>query len=54
MNNMQQYIDGGDKISHAIHLIQKYEPEDGYYVAFSGGERFGCHFRSGKKGRGEV
>lgn len=35
---MQQYIDGTDRVSHAIRLIQEHEPKDGYYVAFSGGK----------------
>lgn len=35
---MQLYLDGSDKISHAIKLIQEHEPADGYYVAFSGGK----------------
>jgi phosphoadenosine phosphosulfate reductase len=35
---MQQYIDGSDKVSHAIELIKEHEPADGYYVAFSGGK----------------
>ena len=35
---MQMYIDGTDKVSHAISLLKQYEPEDGYYVAFSGGK----------------
>ena len=35
---MQTYINGEDKISHAIALIKEHEPESGYYVAFSGGK----------------
>jgi len=35
---MQTYIDGADKVSHAISLLKQYVPEDGYYVAFSGGK----------------
>jgi phosphoadenosine phosphosulfate reductase len=35
---MQVYIDGTDKVSHAISLLKEHEPEDGYYVAFSGGK----------------
>jgi len=35
---MQLYINGGDKVSHAISLIKEHEPETGYYVAFSGGK----------------
>lgn len=35
---MQTYIDGTDKVSHAISLLKEHEPEDGYYVAFSGGK----------------
>ncbi len=35
---MQQYINGGGKIDHAISLLQEHEPELGYYVAFSGGK----------------
>jgi len=35
---MQLHIDGTDRVSHALSLLKEHEPEDGYYVAFSGGK----------------
>jgi phosphoadenosine phosphosulfate reductase len=35
---MQLYLDGENKVDHALSLIKEHEPETGYYVAFSGGK----------------
>ena len=31
-----------DKVNHAIHRLKSFEPEEGYYVAFSGGKDSQC------------
>lgn len=38
MGLTQLNFDGLNKPEAAIHLIREYEPEDGYYLAFSGGK----------------
>ena len=31
-----------DKVAEAIHILREYEPDEGYYVAFSGGKDSLC------------
>lgn len=44
LGQMQMLPDGrtGDKVDMAIHCLQSFEPEEGYYVAFSGGKDSQC------------
>lgn len=44
LGQMQMSIDGevADKIDTAIRRLQAFEPEDGYFVAFSGGKDSQC------------
>lgn len=42
------------KVEAAIHRLKAFEPEEGYYVAFSGGKDSQCVYHLCEMGVGEV
>lgn len=45
---IQKTISGNDIVSEAIERIREYEPENGYYLAFSGGKDSICIYQLSK------
>lgn len=43
-----------DKVQKAIERLKAFEPEEGYYVAFSGGKDSQCVYHLCVQGGGEI
>lgn len=44
----------GYKIKKSIQRLKTFEPEDGYYLAFSGGKDSQCIYHLAKMGGGKI